>query len=98
LALDWNDEKQKELISHDTTIIASIQSLQRHAITLSTFVQIPLWRCQLTENKEEHLTLDYKGRDRYLESDENSLDFTLSSLILMDLVQSYAKLEDFVRN
>lgn len=98
MALDWNDGKQKELVSHDTTIIASIQSLQRHAITLSTFVQIPLWRYQLTENKEERLALGQKGRDRYLENDENSLDFTLSSLVLVDSVQSYAKLGDFVRS
>ena len=98
MALDWNNEKQKELVSHNTTIIASVQSLQQHAVTLSTFVHIPLWRCQLTKNKEAHLALGEKGRDRYLESDENSLDFTLSSLVLVDSVQSYVKLGDFVRD
>ncbi len=50
------------------------------------------------QNKEEHLALGQKGRDRYLENDERSLDFTLSSLVLVDSVQSYAKLGDFVRN
>jgi len=45
---------------------------------------------------EESLSLGQKGRDRYHERNESSLDFTLSSLVLVDTVNSYAKLGDFI--
>ena len=45
---------------------------------------------------EESLALGQKGRDRYHEKNESSLDFTLSSLVLVDTVESYAKLGDFI--
>ena len=98
LTLNWNNRKQNELIFHDLTIIASIQFFQRHATILSTCVRISFSHCQLIKIKEDNLALEQKGRDRYVEYDENSLDFTLSFLILMNSMQSYARLKDFVRS
>lgn len=95
LTLDWNDEKHKELVSHDTTIITSIQTLQQYAKTLSKRSYTPLSRYRLIRYTEEGLAVGQKGRDRYQEKDESSLDFTLSSLVLVDTVQSYARVKDF---
>lgn len=41
------------------------------------------------------LAVGQKGRDRYQEKDESSLDFTLSSLVLVDTVR-YADFGDFI--
>jgi len=48
------------------------------------------------ECAENRSVVGQKGRDRYQEEDESSLDFTLSSLVLSDSVR-YAGLADFVR-
>jgi hypothetical protein len=37
-----------------------------------------------------------KGRDRYREEEETSLDFSLSSLVLARSVGAFAELQDFV--
>ena len=36
LTLNWNDEKHKELVSNNTTIITSMQAIQQHAKVLGT--------------------------------------------------------------
>lgn len=45
---------------------------------------------------ESKLAVGQKGCDRYQEKDESSLDFTLSSLVLVNTVR-YADLRDFIR-
>ncbi|KAL9027847.1 MAG: hypothetical protein Q9196_003692 [Gyalolechia fulgens] len=78
LTLDWDDEKHKELVNDNTTIITSMQAIQQHAKVLGNSSAV-----------------GQKGRDRYREKDESSLDFTLSSLVLVDTVR-YADFGDFI--
>ncbi len=94
LTLDWNDEKHKELVGNNTIIITSMQTLQQHAKTLGTRSPTPFSRCNLMGRTENRLAVGQKGRDRYQEKDESSLDFTLSSLVLVDTVR-YADFGDF---
>ena len=40
LTLNWTEENNRELVSHDTTIVESMQTLQRYATNLSTCFRI----------------------------------------------------------
>ncbi len=89
LTLNWNDEKHKELVSNDTTIITSMQAIQQHAKVLGTrshtlFHDVNSWECTGSS-----LAVGQKGRDRYQENDE------MSSLMSVDTVR-YADFEDFI--
>ena len=96
LTLDWDDEKHKELVSNNTKIITSMQTLQQHAKTLSMRSYILFRDVDSLIRTENRLARGQKDCDRYQEKDDSSLDFTLSSLVLVDTVR-YADFGDFIR-
>lgn len=98
-ALDWNDGNQKELVSYNTNnhSITTVTSVRRDNPEYLRPSPNHLLCCSLSKNKEENETLGQKRHDRHLEHDETNLDFTLSSLFLLDSVRPYAELADFVR-